>query len=220
MSRCNLDYKDIIYRQNNDGYWSPSCTCQPRPYTCCPCIVHGPTGPTGLQGLQGSTGPQGIQGEIGPVGENGQNGATGPTGPAEIFGIQVQLLNSPNIDVANNAPVIFDTVLEQIGTAISYDETTGVFTISQNGYYLVNWWVATDGSDSTTGTKFSLNVNGASHSSGASANVTGQVSGSDLLVVNAEPVTVTLTNESGEPMNLEDTFTQANITILAIPMPV
>ena len=269
MSRCYLEYRDIINHQNTCVWCRPSCACQQMPCACCPCIVRGPTGPTGPQGIQGEigpagpVGPQGTQGNTGPTGDTGpqgpagENGATGtagatgadgrsayqvavdegfegieeewlaglvgptgPAGPAEIFGIQAQLLNSPNIDIASNSPIIFDTVLEQIGTAISYNETTGVFTISQNGYYLVNWWVATDGSDATTGANFSLNVNGAPHSTGASPAVTGQVAGSALIVVNAEPVTVTLTNESGEVMNLEDTFAQANITILAMPTPV
>ena len=249
MPRCYLEYRDIINQQNNCVCWSPSWTCQQRPCGCwCPCIVRGPTGPTGPQGIQGEIGPAGATGPQGTAGENGRNGATGrsayqvavdegfegteeqwlaslmgpagPAGPAEVFGIQARLLNSPNIDIEDNAPIIFDTVSAQVGTAISYNETTGVFTISQSGYYLVNWWVATDGSVATTGANFSLNVNGLQHSTGASPAVTGQVTGSALIVVNAEPVTVTLTNESGEVMNLEDTFAQANITILAIPMPV
>ena len=130
------------------------------------------------------------------------------------------MLNSPNGDIADNAAIIFDTVSVEIGTAISYNETTGVFTISQNGYYLVNWWVALDGSVATTGANFSLNVNGSPHSTGASPSVIGQLSGSALIVVDAGPVTVTLTNESGELINLEDVYAQANITILALPMPV
>jgi len=154
------------------------------------------------------------------TGPTGPPGPVGPASPVEIFGIQAKLLNHPNSDIADDAPIIFDTVSEQIGTGISYNETTGVFTISQNGYYLASWWVALDGSTITTGANFSLNVNGISHSTGASPIVTGQLSGSALVVVDAGPVTITLTNESGEPMNLEDVYAQANITILAIPMPV
>lgn len=207
----------------------------------------GPAGSAGPDGPQGPQGPQGIPGTTGATGASGTDGRSayqvavdqgytgteeewlsgleGPAGPAgppgvtEIFGIHARLINSPNINIADEAPILFDTVTTQIGTTIVYDNTTGVFTISRNGYYLVNWWVALDGSTVTTGANFSLNVNGVSHSTGASPIVTGQLSGSAIIVVNAQPATITLTNESGEALNLEDLYAQANITILAIPIP-
>jgi len=168
--------------------------------------------PSGATGAAGPTGP------TGPTGATGAAGSTGAAGPSEFFGIQARLLNRQDATIADGAPVIFDSIRNQIGSAITYNDTNGEFTISQNGYCWVNWWIAVDGSDTTTGTSISLNVNGNSYSTGVSPNVQGHISGSALITVDEAPFTITITNESGDEVNIEDVHEQGSIVIMAIPL--
>lgn len=139
----------------------------------------------------------------------------GNAGPAE--GIEVGLLDDSGNMIENDAPIIFDTVLTQVGSTILYNDTTGEFTISQNGYYLIIWGVTSDGSELYASVKFSLNVNGISHSTAGSPRIEGNVSGSSLITVSATPTTVTLTNVSGDGVWLQETNEPANLVIMAIP---
>lgn len=141
---------------------------------------------------------------------------TPPTPPADLAGIQAQLVGSPSTIVAASAPIIFDTVLTATTSAISYNPATGVFTISTPGTYLVNWWVATDGSEGALTLSFSLNVNGGTGILGSSPLQTGQVVGSALITVASLPTTVTLTNASGVSILLALTPVQANIVITGV----
>ena len=230
MSRCDLYYRDIMnYQNNNCACWRSICACEQmpcrsRPCTCCPCIVRGPTGPTGPQGDAGSTGPQGDigptgpQGDIGPTGPQGDIGPTGPQGPTQIFGIQAVMSNRPGEELNDNEAIIFDKTISQVGTAISYNEETGEFTLSQNGNYLVDWWITIDGTDSTKGVIFALSVNGDIHSRAVSPPATSQISGIALVMVDAAPATISVINASGETVNFEDIAPQANIVIAAIPV--
>ncbi|EJQ05074.1 BclA C-terminal domain-containing protein, partial [Bacillus cereus] len=99
----------------------------------------GPTGPTGDTGATGPTGPTGDTGATGPTGPTGATGPTGPTGPSGL-GLPAGLyaFNSAGIslDIGLNAPVPFNTVGSQFGTAISQlDPDT--FVISQTGFYKI-----------------------------------------------------------------------------------
>lgn len=178
----------------------------------------GATGSTGATGTTGETGATGATGETGTIGATGETGATGATGPSTLLGVQTSLINQQNLQIANNAPIVFDTILNQAGTAISYNDTTGVFTLSQNGIYFANWWVAANGAAINTGAKFSITVNGAVYSSGVSPNVTGYLSGLALITIDTAPATVTIINTSGDAINLEDTHEQANLVILTTPI--
>ncbi|EOO40052.1 collagen-like exosporium surface protein, partial [Bacillus cereus VD133] len=102
----------------------------------------GPTGPTGDTGATGPTGPTGDTGATGPTGPTGATGATGPTGPTGPSGLGLPAglyaFNSAGIslDIGLNAPVPFNTVGSQFGTAISQlDPDT--FVISQTGFYKI-----------------------------------------------------------------------------------
>ncbi|HDR6495417.1 TPA: hypothetical protein QCV07_002497, partial [Bacillus thuringiensis] len=100
------------------------------------------TGPTGDTGATGPTGPTGDTGATGPTGPTGATGATGPTGPTGPSGLGLPAglyaFNSAGIslDIGLNAPVPFNTVGSQFGTAISQlDPDT--FVISQTGFYKI-----------------------------------------------------------------------------------
>jgi len=152
----------------------------------------------------------------------GPTGPTGPPGSIQIFGIQAKLRKQGGLPLRNGGTILFDDVPTIVGSAITYDETTGVFTLSQSGYYRVDWWATIDGADSTRGIVLALNVNEEMHSRAVAPPVTSQVSGSALVVVDAtpeNPATLSVTNASKEEITFEaDIDLQANIVIMVIPI--
>lgn len=136
----------------------------------------------------------------------------GPT--ADLHGIQAQLQGSPAAILADEAKIIFDTVVIDASDQISYDTNTGDFTISAPGNYYVNWWVTTDGSAGPVNVVFGLFVNGSSVSIGNAPVITGQVEGNAFLSVSTAPATVSLVNQTGASILLANTLAQADITII------
>ena len=174
-------------------------------------VLTGPTGPIG------PTSPSG-----GPTGPTGPTGSTEPTGSsAQIFGLQAELLNQPGEPLDDNGVVVFNRIVNQIGTDITYDTKTGKFTITQNGHYRVDWWVIVNGSDQTTGAAFALYVDNEVHSRSVAPFITSQVSGSALVTVDTAPVTLSIRNISGNQVTYEDIENidiQANIVIMEMPL--
>ena len=151
------------------------------------------------------------------------DGATGPTGATgaipQVSGIQAALRGLEGAPLARDANIVFDNVINRIGTAITYnDPPTGVFTISQNGNYRVDWWATIDGTSATIGITLALNIGTTVHSRAVAPPVTSQVSGSALITVDAAPVTLFITNISNGEITFEgDIDVQANIVITALP---
>jgi len=137
----------------------------------------------------------------------------------QLSGIQVALRGSQGQGLADKAIIFFDSPINRIGTAITYNTTTGEFTISQTGYYRVDWWATIDGSNDNMGLVIALNVNGSIYSRAVAPPVTSQVSGSALVTINDVPATFTITNESGHLVTFETNVAiQANIVIMAVPL--
>ncbi len=158
----------------------------------------GPTGPTGPFGSTGATGP------------------TGPTGPeAGSTLMEASLVAGEESDIADAAAVLFNTIRIQAGS-ISYAPMLGLFTIGETGYYLVNWWVATDGAGASPTITFVLRLNGSVVSSASTPNVTGQIGGTALILVSTAPATLSLNNNTGEAVFLPSILTQAGITITRV----
>ncbi|MGB8451408.1 MAG: DNRLRE domain-containing protein [Anaerocolumna sp.] len=134
----------------------------------------------------------------------------------ELEGIQAQLQGDPGGIIVNNANVMFDTVIIDQAANISYNAATGEFTISGDGNYYVNWWVATDGSAGPVNMVFALLSDGAPIATGNSPIVTGQVDGDAFLSVSGSPVTVTLVNQTGAAVLYGDIPVQANISIITV----
>jgi len=167
------------------------------------------------------TGPTGPPGPTGP--SQGPTGPPGPTGPTQIYGIQAKLLQKVGGELSAGETIIFDEVSTKIGTAITYNELNGEFTISQGGYYRVDWWATIDGADTLKGIVLALNVNGLVHSRAVAPPVTSQVSGSALVAaVDAtpeNPVILTVTNYNNYLISFEENIdVLANIVIMAIPI--
>jgi len=117
--------------------------------------------------------------------------------------------------LADGDPVPFDNIQRSNG-AISYTLNSGEFVISETGYYLINWWVATDGAQSVTTITFDLQLNGITESQTASATVSGQVTGTSLIVVEEIPSTLELVNNTGANIFVAQTVVQADITIVRV----
>ena len=115
----------------------------------------GPTGPTGPQGYMGATGPTGPQGPTGPTGATGLQGPTGPTGatglqgptgPTGATGPAGSNFNSFAMvhDESNSGIPITEAVkfnVPNLLNEITYDPTTGEFTVPTAGEYMIHWWI-------------------------------------------------------------------------------
>lgn len=131
--------------------------------------------------------------------------------------IQKDFVEATKSIIPSASPIIFNRILSQTGAAIAYNETTGVVTISQKGYYLVNWWVSIEGTGLTSNVIFSLNKNGGPHSQASSLPMTGQISGSALIPVEFVPTTLSITNISGVDIPLGNVKSQAGMVIFSVP---
>jgi len=200
--------------------------CTPDPCGCCRPIPQrftgptGPTGPTGATGATGDTGPTGATGATGDTGPTGPTGATGDTGPtgasAVLAGIQAELIDSAETRIANNGTILFDTILNNQSSDITYDSLTGSFTLTRAGNYLVAWWIDVNGAASSENVILSVAVNGVSAVRGASPVLAGQVTGFALVTITTTPSTISLVNVSGDIIELASITPQADITIIEL----
>ena len=172
----------------------------------------GATGPTGDAGGVGATGPTGDAGATGATGPTGVTGPTGPTGGLGLHGVQAQLLSSSI--VTDGANVLFDTVLSDQSSAVSYNFAAGEFMIAAPGNYFVSWSVATEAPQATT-VAFALRLDGVSVAEAASPNVTGQLTGTALVTVTTVPAVITLVNTTGSGVFYANVSVKANITIIS-----
>lgn len=106
--------------------------------------------------------------------------------------LQLELLTSGSTTTENN--VLFDTVVLADGN-ISYDSSTGIITINETGYFLIDWWVATQSSTSQEGAAFAVRTS-QGDSIGASPIKTGEVVGVSVIYADTAPVTLSLANVS------------------------
>ena len=111
--------------------------------------ITGPTGPTGATGITGPTGPTGATGITGPTGPTGATGITGPTGPTGATGPTGPAGGNFNSfamvhDESNSAVPMTESVkfnVPNLLNEITYDATTGEFSIPTAGEYMVHWWI-------------------------------------------------------------------------------
>ena len=72
--------------------------------------------------------------------------------------------------VGVNDTLVFDTVVSSGGTAIHYDDASGIITFQEAGYYYLNWYVAPQFGLTTDGSNWAIltsigeqKVTGSSH---------------------------------------------------------
>ena len=141
-----------------------------------------------------------------------------PTPPVSaVQALQVQLQGSSGGTLADNANVIFDTVVLNTSSAISYDSTTGIFTINAPGVYLVNWWVNTDGADVATPIILSVEMGATAISSETPPPFTTvQLYGQGLFEVGLVPRTFSLVNRTGGIVGYATSSVQADLVVFKL----
>ena len=176
--------------------------------------AQGPAGPQGEQGIQGETGPQGPQGEIGPQGPQGEQGPAGPT--VALRGIEASLTNASGGTLPDSGAVLFNNTVSNNTIGGSYDSTTGTFTLTEPGTYLVNWWVALGDAQGTQALSFSLTANGTLARTAYTGANAGEINGTSLIAVGESPVSIQLVNNSGVPIQFAVSDVQSGATITQV----
>lgn len=111
------------------------------------------------------------------------------------FFLQLELLTTGAVATESN--VIFDRiVLDDGGSDMIYDTSTGVITINTPGQFLINWSIATQASISNEGIVFAIRTSQGNDFVNDSPIKTGQVVGVCIINVETVPVTVSLVNVS------------------------
>ncbi len=107
--------------------------------------------------------------------------------------LQLELDSSVSIDAGNN--VLFDSIVFTSGNIV-YNPATGVITFLATGRFSIDWWLATQSSQSTNGTSFALVTSQGDFLRGNSPLKTGEVYGAGIIEVLSAPVTLSLENIS------------------------
>ncbi len=107
--------------------------------------------------------------------------------------LQIERLAAGTVATGDN--VIFDSTIYSSGN-ISYNTITGVITFNEAGRYVLDWWVATQSSQSSNGAVFALSSSQGDFLEGDSPIKTGEVVGIGIIEVVEAPVTVSLVNAS------------------------
>lgn len=113
-------------------------------------------------------------------------------------------LNLPLV-IESNEKVIFNNIKYAAGD-ISYDTTTGELTLSSEGRYVINWWLAVQFSLSTNGAAFALETSQGDLIIGNSPIKTDEVYGIGIIEVTTAPVTVALKNIGTGPIYLSSSI--------------
>ncbi len=141
-----------------------------------------------------------------------------PSGPIGFSGIQVQLQGSADALLEDRGNIRFNAVLHRSSQNIRYNSLTGEFTLSGNRSYYVSWWVAVDGTDSTSSAEFAVVRNNALISVSSSPQVTCQLSGTALFASGLAPELISLKNVSRNTIKYAPTSVQANLVILDLTL--
>jgi hypothetical protein len=107
----------------------------------------GAIGVTGATGATGATGVTGAKGATGATGSRGATGATGAIAPPDALSYYVINPTTP-ILVESEQPIIFPnpsgsptTIGGTESTSITYNTSTGVFTVNEDGTYEITYSV-------------------------------------------------------------------------------
>lgn len=136
----------------------------------------------------------------------------------DLEGVQVQLQGDVTT-IADGDPVIFDTLITDNSSGISYDAVTGEVTITQSGTYYINWWFSADGSPIATTIDLSIVTSTGETITASNPILSGQMSGNALLDITASvgtPVTIQLINTTGNEIFVGATTVRADLTIVNV----
>jgi hypothetical protein len=121
--------------------------------------------------------------------------------------LQIERSTNGSVSIGDN--VIFDTTVYLAGD-VTYDNATGVITLSKAGRYTLNWWVATQSSLTNNGVTFALSSSQGDFLEGSSPLKMDEISGIGIINVVTAPVTVSLVNAGSA-----DVFYATNVPLKA-----
>ncbi len=133
--------------------------------------------------------------------------------------MQVQLQTTDATTIADDAPIIFNTVLNSLSPNISYNATTGEITVTASGIYYINWWLGIDGSTVAPTITYAIVTSAGDTILSSSPILSDNMSGNALLDITASvgtPVIIQLVNQTGNDTFLGSPLTKADLTILQI----
>lgn len=134
----------------------------------------------------------------------------------QVTGIQVVLQNSeaPIIEVDEN--IKFDTILHRIGQGITYNETTGEFTIKRPGNYRINWQVIIGGTHAKRFVDFGVKLNGELYHTFPLPVTTGLLTSELILTTKRPSSVITLFNNTDDRVRLSRHLPNANLVITSV----
>ncbi len=137
-----------------------------------------------------------------------------------LGGIQAEQTDASDTVLPAGGKVIFNTVLNDQSDNISYNATTGEFTITKPGNYYVDWWVnALNPRVLPLSLTYSIAVNDVPYSSASyppTELLRTQLSGETLVTVTMVPTTITLINATGSAVIIPTAPVQADIVIAEV----
>jgi len=134
-------------------------------------------------------------------------------------GIEVQFImpDDNQIEISTDEAIVFNNILESVGTDIDYNLATGEFDLS-SGVYVVDFWLFTNSSGSAN--SVALQVDGTTHSTARMMSESGHTSvGHGLLHIENGSSTITLINPESRSLyfssfpDLEDSKVIGSIII-------
>lgn len=127
--------------------------------------------------------------------------------------IALQIERAIGGEIPPGTEVIFETVVNSSGT-IGYDSLTGVITLQEEGRYLIQWWIAQQGTASIDGSAFALHSSDGDVIPGNTSSKSGQLVGIAVIDVFSDPIIVTLQNDSSNSVFLSSTVpVKATLTV-------
>ncbi|MGG7077231.1 hypothetical protein [Clostridium sardiniense] len=129
------------------------------------------------------------------------------------IGLQVEKVTQGSVD--DNKNIIFDSIVNNLSSNITYDLETGIITINKNGAYYISWMISVQTALGNPALKFSIITSDGREVSSGSPMKTGEVGGFTLIEIVNAPATVKLVNKTGEMVSFA-TFTdvKSNLIIL------
>ncbi|MGL5149712.1 MAG: DNRLRE domain-containing protein [Clostridium sp.] len=133
----------------------------------------------------------------------------------KVNAIELQVKNRKMEITTNKGVVKYDSTINLIGTALSYDSNSSYIELKEAGVYMAQWWIAIDGSGNVSEISFAIGYENGDINSPSSAPVfvLSQFFGQSLIEVTSVPVRVGVINVSGEDIQFANVTTQAGLII-------
>jgi len=220
MNKDDFNERDYIHGKKN-YYWHATDDCCIKDYESNMCEEYHCNSKC-KECYTGATGANGCSGARGATGVTGATGATGTDGfETQLRGMQFQLQDQQIESVDSGDTVIFDTIISDLSSFISYNDKTGEITITQTGVFYINWWVAINtglGADESFTFAIISSANDRIQASAPSLQAI-QINGNALISITASeksPVTLKLVNLNNGTVGFGVAPIRADLTIISV----